>query len=820
MVLHHTGSEGEILYCSTPCLSVTIKSAEAAPPLVTCDEKEASVRVICDDDFEMTLSGDAEMAFSRYLGQTYSAELRTLPVFFEQKRYELIIEPEEGHTVEFWHENYHIRNKVSKVGRTRPLLTGVINFGNDIGFSDLVFLVDDHPYLKLTIEVFPSKISYKEDYLAIVSDVTREVYNLVFDFLKKTYESFDVSSSRKSSPVEFFAIIQKIYDEYVSAADMVLRSPHHQLQQETEVLAQHKIKRYDGKTVRWLEKHPEHMARGTEGLQVDKALAVRKYVTYDTRENRLTKYMLEQTARRLEQFRKQYMLLSRDTDPAVIQKIGVMIAGIQRRCNFGFMKEVNSEPSRSGMSLVFGMARGYRQLYRCYLLLQHGLAVTGSVFNISVKDLAVLYEYWCFIKLNSLMKEKYELLSQDIIKINGTGLFVSLIKGKESIVQYKNSKTGETITLSYNPKEKEAPTVQQKPDNVLSLEKVGTDTVYKYVFDAKYRINSSVPGTYYYDNISKTPGPEVDDINTMHRYRDAIVYEHGASSYEQMMFGAYVLFPYSNEEEYRQHRFFQSIDKVNVGGLPFLPSTTGMVTDMLEDLIDDSPDSAYERAILPKGIESKLAHVNWNQRDVLIGTMRRREQLEACLKYNFYYLPVSQISTASLPIHEVAIYQSKDLFGREAGIEYYGDVISLEKVRRREITELPRDSDRLYYRLNVSKWKKLDRKIEAKEYGIHAIAFTNDFLLKHSTQVPELFLKTEGEYRFLTELKRVTSDASLINDDRMTGFEFGAYKVIFEEGEIKLFDQTRMVDHCSINDFIRKPNAQFRGLMRAMSLPS
>lgn len=45
-------------------------------------------------------------------------------------------------------------------------------------------------------------------------------------------------------------------------------------------------------------------------------------------------------------------------------------------------------------------------------------------------------------------------------------------------------------------------------------------------------------------------------------YRDAIVYQNGAEPYERTMFGAYVLFPYANEDEYRTHNFFESIDKV------------------------------------------------------------------------------------------------------------------------------------------------------------------------------------------------------------------------------------------------------------------
>lgn len=48
------------------------------------------------------------------------------------------------------------------------------------------------------------------------------------------------------------------------------------------------------------------------------------------------------------------------------------------------------------------------------------------------------------------------------------------------------------------------------------------------------------PDEHYPDN-EKKPGPKVEDINTMHRYRDAIVVKDGNIS-EKLMFGAYVLF--------------------------------------------------------------------------------------------------------------------------------------------------------------------------------------------------------------------------------------------------------------------------------------
>ena len=812
----------ELINIQTDLVEVTIKGAASHPlfPGIEFRDRESVLRVACDDSFEIHLSGDPETLSVQNLGRACLGQYRLRPLFFEQQRYEIIIEPESGHKVEFWHDNYNVRKNVTPVGKRGDILTGIINFGNDIGMSDLFVLVDGKRYLKLTIEVFPSKISYKDDYKAIVADVTAEVYNLVFDFLRKTYDSFDISSEKRSSPVEFFSIIRKIYDEFLVSADMVIARPHHILEKEYKVLPGHKVRRTDNRSLRWIEKHPDQTMRSGTRILAAKTLAVEKHVTYDTKENRLAKYMLETTARRLEHFRNQYLKLTRDTDLAVINQIDRMMQGIRRRANTGFFREVEAVPAKSGMSLVFNMAPGYRELYRCYLLLQHGLSVTGSIFNVSVKDLAVLYEYWCFIKLNSLMKERYEMISQDIIKVAGNGLFVSLIKGQRSRVQYRNPANGERITLSYNPKEISGATVPQKPDNVLRLEKkkMGSDSVYEYVFDAKYRINA-VPEDSLYKAMYKTPGPQEGDINTMHRYRDAIVAESGASSYERTMFGAYVLFPYHNEEEYRNHKFYQSIDKVNIGGLPFLPSATTLVTDMLDQLIADSPDSAFERATLPVGIEERLAKVDWSRRDVLIGTFRSRNQFDICLKNKFYYIPAERVKDDNLPIHYVAMFQTPRIFSDAAGIYYYGEVLRTARVRRSSIREVPMthgNPDDIYYRFVIREWIPLARPILPKESGfVHA--YTNTFLLENVEFVPELLLRSEEEYRFYMELKRRTGKAlDRDSTENEQGFEIGHTKVLFADGKIVIIREGKAVAECDINEFSRHPNSSFRRIGKAI----
>lgn len=330
-----------------------------------------------------------------------------------------------------------------------------------------------------------------------------------------------------------------------------------------------------------------------------------------------------------------------------------------------------------------------------------------------------------------------------------------------------------------------------------------------YVFDAKYRVNPALEGSDYYNTISHTPGPETDDINTMHRYRDAIVYHNGADPYERTMFGAYVLFPYANKEEYRNHKFFESIEKVNIGGLPFLPSETSMVQDMLDALIADSPDSAFERATLPRGIEDKLAKIDWNQRDVLVGALRNRAQLDTCLKYKFYHIPASKIRDADLPIHYVAIYQSINIFGREAGIRYYGEVTKTSAVKRRDIREIPKNSDEAYYRFEIKEWKELNIPLVAKEVRDFPF-FTNMFLLQHCPDVPDLHISSEEEYRLYIEVRRLANDASVNETDAEPGFKYDDKTIIMENGDIVVLKDGTKIEQISIETFMRKPRESMR----------
>lgn len=242
---------------------------------------------------------------------------------------------------------------------------------------------------------------------------------------------------------------------------------------------------------------------------------------------------------------------------------------------------------------------------------------------------------------------------------------------------------------------------------------------------------------------------------------------------------------------------------------------TKLVEVKLDELITQSPETAFEQSILPVGIERRLAKVDWSRRDVLVGVLKNRQQLDVCRKYHFYHIPASQVGEEHLPIHYVAIYQSRHLFGKESGIFLYGDVTKCTLLRRREIRELPKDSEALYYRFDVKSWKKLPRPVGVRE-GAQVALFTNRFLLLHSTEVPDLLIRSEEEFRLYYELKRLAGGSLEENPRRPLCCRFGSCLLDYEKGEVRIIRNGRICRTYPAEKIIRRPYAYFGEIKRML----
>ena len=121
------------------------------------------------------------------------------PIFFEQTDYEIIIKSVAGQTVDCWNENYAVREKIGTViDEDNTLISGVINFDNMVGYSDFVISLDGKHHITVRIEVFPTKISYKEDYQNMIADISEMACAALIDFMQKTYQMFSVGEITNS----------------------------------------------------------------------------------------------------------------------------------------------------------------------------------------------------------------------------------------------------------------------------------------------------------------------------------------------------------------------------------------------------------------------------------------------------------------------------------------------------------------------------------------------------------------------------------------------------------------------------------------------
>lgn len=828
----------------------------------------------------------------------------------EYSDYGIIIQSKnkDNKNIEFYHDNLNIRKKVTRITSKSQDLSGIINFKGDIGYTDLIVKVNNKEELKITLEVYPSKISYKEDYQAILNDVNEEIYNLAYGFLSRTYMSTQIINKKNNNDSEFYSILTYVFDKLIRSIDIILCNPNHMLQKEESIVKYHKVRNVSNESIKYLEKRPYLLNKVNNSYVPEKALVVKKIVSEDTKENRFTKFMLIKIIKKIDAFIIKYDKNKKDENSAeryknnkdtdVIEKLRKYKREISKRLNTSFLSRVSPQYNEANLSLVFSMGSGYKDLYKYYLMLQKGLSINSNIFTLSMKELSVLYEYWCFIKINSLLKKKYKLISTDVLKLNKDGVYVTLKKGKEASFKYLNPKTNEEFIVYYNAG-RDSKTVSQKPDNILSICKDGTLKAYEFIFDAKYKIDTSSK----YKEKYNTPGPKEEDINTMHRYRDAIIYDYKkdklfhknslkpknsknlgkdeisnmdtySSKYSKnenlkenvnllkdeyllksedllkyedslkneellknesllnnndffgnhkninnCIFGAFVLFPYDNEEEFKNHRFYKSIEEVNVGAFPFLPSTTGLMENFLDELINESSYSTFERSIDKIGKDTYLKDEYFNERNVLVGTLKDKEQYNINISNKFYHMPKKNINLVKNNIKYIALYKSKNFFGEDSGITCYGKVKEINVLKRNEITEIPKASDELYCRFEIEEWIELPHKIISNGFSLRRSMYTTFYLLNNADTLEELCIKNKEELRFWMELKRFAKDDVMAKVNKEAGnieaFDIDGINVIVTDTAVKSI-KGNMVVEVSKDEFRRRTVRSLRRLLGSL----
>lgn len=200
--------------------------------------------------------------------------------------------------------------------------------------------------------------------------------------------------------------------------------------------------------------------------------------------------------------------------------------------------------------------------------------------------------------------------------------------------------------------------------------------------------------------------------------------------------------------------------------------------------------------------------ISWDSDSVLVGSLRNREQLNVALENGFYHIPAHMIPDDKLNVSYIAIYQSKNFFGKDAGIRYFARVLSVEKVVRRDIRQIPSDSDELYYVFNVSRWNSLDKPIGAERGGA-LFNFTNLYMLMRAETADELYFSNEREYKLYGSIK-----VSLSGGYNKVATSYGDAIIAIDDGKISVYKNDRLLYAVSVSDYEKNPVRFFRSILK------
>ena len=521
-----------------------------------------------------------------------------------------------------------LQNDNDRFSFRRHILAGFINYKNEIGRSEIqiIYKVDKETRaFHFGFEVLSTKLDYHEHWRTIVEDIEREYRMLSLDYMRRTFHGFSPDQNGEHPDIVWWSVFEGEQQKFIKACKSIIDRPRHRLHGEEVYLRADKLKQTPHNIENRLAEHrkePAYLYRVEQHI-----------LSNDTQENRFLKFALHQISKRYEDLRQRIEAV-KTVSGTMKSAMLATSETLKRLQHHPFFRTIGRFKGISQESMVLQKATGYSQVYRTWNLLRRAYSLNDGLYRLQTKDIATLYEIWCFIEVSHIVKAQLNLDDEDVehrnrMELNGIFSW-ELGKGEHSRILFRKDGV-ELAELVYNPKnaDKEngnvgmkdlvVPTVPQKPDIVLQLTKNDLQQGMKmtYLFDAKYRIDGKDKGV---------DVPPEDAINQMHRYRDAIYYkDYDANALKKEVIGGYILFPGDGEpNDVAVSKFYKTIKEVNIGAFPLRPKDVEN-RKLLENFIDELIHTkSYET--IAHVIPQKGAYVEVGNR-VLIGLVKEDNRL-------------------------------------------------------------------------------------------------------------------------------------------------------------------------------------------------
>ncbi len=351
-----------------------------------------------------------------------------------------------------------------------------------------------------------AKLDYHHDWKIILRDIESEYRMLSLDYLRKTYHGISEGEG-ESFDLIWWNIFHSLQDTYIRACKNIIERLRHRMRAVNTYRRADQIRRF---TSLLEQQFAEHRTEEQRLYFVEE-----QQTSQNTLENRFLKYTLGVIEKRYRSLADRIL-----SNPAYQiadnekERIRQTQDELLRLLRNPFFRTIGKFEGLKQESLVLQRDVNYSRVFRTYIILRKSFNLNDGLYRMETKDIATLYEIWCFIQVEKVVKELFQEVREGDIQVEHPrrpemhGLFTrDLERGEQSKIVFKQG----DITLAelfYNPQHGEnvngvrgihglrTCTVPQRPDIVLQLTKddVQRGMHMTYLFDAKYRVEIDSTG--------------------------------------------------------------------------------------------------------------------------------------------------------------------------------------------------------------------------------------------------------------------------------------------------------------------------------------
>lgn len=510
---------------------------------------------------------------------------------------------------------------------------GTINTGNYVGQLHLD-VVDTETKVRVgdvRIEIRSVKSDYERDYRIMLDDIALYYTDLVLLQGSPVRQSLEVDENATSQTLyQKFSFVRSVVESepFQEAIHKIMVSPVRKWTGATICKKTEGVRRLSRKNIRQIASSNDRMAlpEGTRfgGLSsVPKTLEVEyKRDTTDNQENQFVKFALKSFSDFCTELGNMPKASCR-----LKEEVTYTVDRIDGYLNTQFFRHISAPTHLSMNSPVLQRKEGYREVLQAWLLFDLSAKLNwdggDNIYDAGKKNVATLYEYWLFFKLQELISGIFTIKKSDkekLVTLGDNGINLNVKQGRMIILTGRtifNTRIlnvafyyNRTYTNDLDIRKSGSWSVAMRPDYTLSIwpgeidegmaEEL--DLITHIHFDAKYRL-SKIPFENGKDVFAELNREKVEqergeykrvDLLKMHAYKDAI----------RRTSGAYVLYPGTENRALKgYHEIIPGLGAFSIRPGHWNDDSESL-KDFLSKVIDNMLDRASER--------EKSAYYNYN----------------------------------------------------------------------------------------------------------------------------------------------------------------------------------------------------------------